>query len=416
MSNQYFKMEDTVFNITEKYPETINLLAANGFENLKNDLLRKTLGKTISLEQALRSKKINLEVFEQKMVEFIEQANPTVTTGLTRMQKLDGSDIRIEGVLPCPIRLPLLERFEDWLKEHQKEFGYEVDYDLKAASMGLDDIKAGLHEQAGDENAIADLFLSAGFDLFFDKELMGSLKERGVFKDLSGLTKLNADFDNDKLDLKDPRGEYSVIGVVAAIFMVNTAVLGDRPFPTKWSDLLKPEYENTISLPMRDLDLFNALLLNIYKEFGEEGIRKLGRNLLRSMHPAQMVKSNVKRAGQEVPAITVMPYFFTQMVDEKGPMKPVWPEEGAIVSPIFLLAKEKAKDKVKPFVDFFFSPAIGEIMSAGGKFPSTNPAVDNHLTPEQNFLWLGWDYINTHDIGALLKETEAMFFAASGEE
>ena len=416
MSNRYFDLQDTVFNITEKYPETINFLAVNGFENLKNELLRKTLGKTISLEKALRTKKINVEVFEQNMVDFIEQSAANLGTGLTRAKQVSGGDVRIEGVLPCPIRLPLLESFENWLGEHQKALDYTVDYDLKAASMGLDDIKAGLHEHNGDVNSIADLFLSAGFDLFFDKELMGTYKERGIFKDLSGLQKLNADFDNDVIDLKDPQGEYSVIGVVAAIFMVNTAVLGDRPFPKSWADLLKPEYENTISLPMRDLDLFNALLLNIYKEFGEEGIQKLGRNLLRSMHPAQMVKSNIKQVGQDIPVITVMPYFFTQMVDEKGPMKPVWPEEGAIVSPIFLLSKADSQEKIQPFVDFFFSQEIGEIMSAGGKFPSTNPLVDNNLTPEQNFLWLGWDYINSHDIGELLRTTEDMFFAASRGE
>lgn len=53
----YFKLTDTIYDITEKYPEMIALLAANGFEPLKNDAMRKTMGKTISLETALRSKK-----------------------------------------------------------------------------------------------------------------------------------------------------------------------------------------------------------------------------------------------------------------------------------------------------------------------------------------------------------------------
>lgn len=415
MANEYFDLSDTVYHITERYPETISLLVSSGFENLGNDLMRKTIGKTISLEKALQSKKINTAVFEKKMIDFIDQAHPAASTGLTKMHKETGSEVRIEGVLPCPIRLPLLEKFENWLGQTLPGLDYDVDYDLKAASMGLDSIKERISKNT-DADALADLFLSAGFDLFFDKTLMGKYKEQGVFEDLSGFTQLNPDFDNDQIDLKDPLGQYSVIGIVAAIFMVNTDLLGDRPFPHSWEDLLTPEFENTVSLPMRDLDLFNALLLHIYKDYGEEGIQKLGRTLLRSMHPAQMVKSNVKKAGVEPPVITVMPYFFAQMVDEKGPVKPVWPKDGAITSPIFLLSKASSKDKVKPFVDFFFSKEIGEIMSAGGKFPSTNPKVNNHLNADKTFKWLGWDYINSHDIGALITQTEAMFFEAAGKE
>ena len=41
--------------------------------------------------------------------------------------------------------------------------------------------------------------------------------------------------------------------------MVNTEALGERPMPESWSDLMKPEYENTIAFPVQDLDMFHAL-------------------------------------------------------------------------------------------------------------------------------------------------------------
>ena len=41
---------------------------------------------------------------------------------------------------------------------------------------------------------------------------------------------------------------------------------------------------------IKDLDLFNAILLNLYKNFGEDGIKRLGRSLKKSMHPSEMVK------------------------------------------------------------------------------------------------------------------------------
>ena len=68
---------------------------------------------------------------------------------------------------------------------------------------------------------------------------------------------------------------------------------------------------------------------------------------MNNMHPAEMVKSHRKK---EKPTVTIMPYFFTKMISGNGPMFPVWPKDGAIISPIFLLAKESKKDKIKPLV------------------------------------------------------------------
>ena len=104
-----------------------------------------------------------------------------------------------------------------------------------------------------------------------------------------------------------------------------------------------------------------------------------------------------------------MPYFFTKMITGKGPMVPIWPEDGAIISPIFLLSKADKEEKVKPLVDFFASKEVGEILSNNGKFPSTNPQVDNELSEDQKFMWLGWDYINNNDIGSLITKCEKLF-------
>src|SRR5699024_4705377 len=147
----------------------------------------------------------------------------------------------------------------------------------------------------------------------------------------------------------------------------------------------KPEFENAVSLPVGDFDLFNAMLLTLYKKYGEEGIKKLGKSMLKSMHPSEMVKSHMKSIR---PAVTIMPYFFTRMTKRGGPMVAVWPEDGAIISPIFLLSKKSKKGKLKPFVDLFVSKEIGEILSHNGRFPSTNPEVDNGISKDQKYLWL----------------------------
>ena len=177
--------------------------------------------------------------------------------------------------------------------------------------------------------------------------------------------------------------------------------------PESWEDILHPDFKNSISLPVSDFDLFNAILLNIYKMYGEEGIIKLGVNMQRSMHPSEMVKSHAKLL--ERPSVTIMPYFFTKMVKKGGPMEAVWPKDGAIMSPIFLLTKKNKKQQLKPIVDFLSSKEVGEILSHNGRFPSTNPEVDNRIPKENRYMWLGWDFIEEHDLSNLIRHLETLF-------
>lgn len=411
--NKYFDVGEKVYDITERYPETIDVFAANGFEHLKNEAMRKVMGKTISLELACKTKKINLDIFEQKLVDIIEQTRDSLDSSLSDVKKNKDGKIRIEGVLPCPVRIPLMESFTKWLEENVNLFPDGISHELKAANIGVDWIREAMVDMT--EEGIADIFMSAGFDLFFDEKLMGRLKAQGVFEDVSGFSKLNLDFDNDKISLKDPKGQYTIMGVVPAVFLVNTEELNGRKMPLSWEDLLSPEFERSISLPLNDFDLFNALLLSVYKEFGEEGIRSLGRAHMRSMTPAEMVKSNIRNTSSGIPTVTVMPYLFAKMVREESPLKPVWPKEGAVISPIFLLTKKSSKEKVKPLVDFFLSKEVGQLLSTNGKFPSVNPEVENNLDENQGFLWLGWDFINNHkDIGELIRRCLDIFYEESG--
>ena len=47
-------------------------------------------------------------------------------------------------------------------------------------------------------------------------------------------------------------------------------------------------------------------------------------------------------------------------------------------------------------------------MSHQGLFPSVNPNIDNKLDGKK-FIWLGWDYIYSNDIGELIDSCEKLF-------
>ncbi len=396
----YIKKDMTLKEIVNAYPETIEFFNSKGFKGLDNKTLLNTVGK-ITIQKALEARKINIDTFLELLNDMIEQDRNSEDVNLSKKFK-DEDAVTLMGLLPCPVKNPLLEG----LKKFQLETGMKINHELKAASSGLDWLKEDVIK-ANHPEKLADMFISAGFDLFFEDELMGKFKHEGIFKDITGITEYNKDFNNENISLKDPDGDYSMLAVVPAVFLVNTDALGDRPFPKSWADLLKPEFENSVSLPISDFDLFNAILISIYKNYGEDGVKRLGKTLLQNMHPSQMVKSNKLKVN--VPAVTIMPYFFTKMTGQGGPMVAQWPEDGAALSPIFMLTKKSKEKELKPLADFFASKEIGEILSHQGLFPTVNPEVENNLG-DKKFMWVGWDYIKNNDIGAILKHCEKLFF------
>lgn len=372
----------------------IDVLRNFGFNGLNNPHVLKQVGnKTIEELFKQQNKDVN------EFIRLIEEGQEQQIVDVTLVKQQTEGEIRIKGLLPCPVRVPLLDAFST------SGLDTNIGYELKAASEGLNWLQEHINT-AKDEHDLADLFISAGFDLFFEKHFVDNFKNTETFQDYNGGKSFNKDFENDAITLQDPKHHYSMISVVPAVFLVNTSILGERPMPNSWADLMDPIYENSVSLPMDDFDLFNAILIHIYKEYGFDGIKRLRKQLITSMHPAQMVKSD--RRARVKPAISIMPYFFTKMALPGSVMQAVWPSDGAIASPIFILSKKSKKEQLKPIVDFFQSKEVGEILSHKGLFPSVNSEVDNKLK-NNTFKWVGWDYIYNNDIGSILSECLEVF-------
>ena len=403
----YFSETDTLSEITEKYPQTVDVFVANGFPQMADSAKRALLGKTVSLKQALVLKGKSVPLFSKLLINAIEGESHSADVSL-RSGKDENAEISVVGALPCPVRIPLLEQLDSFMTQFKSETGLSVKHDLKAASQGAGWIEKYILS-ADSAAELPDLFISAGFETFFDHKTIGKFKDKGTFHDSLPFKNTNSDFS--ELSIRDPKEDYSMISVVPAVFLVNTKELGDLPMPKSWKDLLTPQFENRISLPVGDFDLFSSLLIHIYHKYGEVGVYKLGKSLLESMHPAEMVKSEKKKISR--PVVTIMPYFFTKMTKNGGPMVAVWPEDGAIISPIFLLTKKKTKHNIQPLVDFFASKEVGETLSHKGLFPSLHPDVDNQLAEGSRFMWVGWDYIYNNDIPEVIRKCQKLFNEAS---
>lgn len=397
---KYFESTDSLFDITEKYPVTRKVFIDNGFVQIADDSKRSTFGKALQLSIALAMRQLDEKTFVFLLEEAIEKGFHESET-----KKNADKALRIKGLLPCPVRIPLQEGLDTFLEGMIAE-GAAVTTQLKSASMGLDWIKEEVL-QAKTVDELDDIYVSAGFDIFFEDAYFGRFINKGEFHNPLKWNNINPIFNNKELKLSDEKNRYGIIALVPAVFLVNTQALGDRPVPQSWKDLLDPIYERSVSLPVSDFDLFNAILLTLDKTYGRESIVALGRNMLQSMHPAQMVKS--ERQKENRPAVTIMPNFFTKMVKEGSAMQAVWPSDGAIISPIFIIGKSKEKPEQQKVVDFLGSQAVAEILSHQGLFPSLYPDIDNRLPADAKFMWLGWDYISAHNLNQAFEECRLAF-------
>lgn len=408
MSEIQISSEMTVLEVTEKYPATIQALVDSGFPKMKDAAARKVQGKALTLKAAASLRKMDASKLVDKLMAAAQaDAAPVADVTLAQKEELElrpDGDIRLSGLLPCPVRIPLLEAVAALAHRYRDEQGKTLGYSLQAASVGIDGLASQLAAVKGPDD-LPEVFVSAGFESFFDHGSINKFKNEGIFTDVAPAGQ-NASFGD--LKLRDPDGHFTMLGVVPAVFLVNGPALGDLPEPRSWEDLLKPIYEKRVALPVGDFDLFNGLLLNMHKRFGDDGVTALGRSMVANLHPSQTVGRFAGKA-QTQPAISIVPYFFSRMTMGSKAIRVVWPEDGAVICPIFMLVKASAKQQASLITDMMLSQEMGEILAHRGLFPVLNPQVDNRLPEGAGFSWLGWDYIQDNDLGELIPALNKLF-------
>ena len=396
--------DDKLYNILNGNDKLLQFFINNGFDQLRDKKMLLTMGKIVSLNMAIKVKGINKEAFEEKLKLFLNdgqiKADKTLSEESFQDDK-ENKDIVIKGIVPCPLRLPLIDSFDKFVEDENRN-GLKIGYDLRSASLGVSWLE---DEFSNDINNVSDVFLSAGFDLFFNRECIEKFTEKNEY--YINMENINKDFEDEKKLFKDPKNIYNIVAVVPCVFLVNYNNLSGKKAPLSWEELLfSGQYTDSVALPLNDLDMFNAVVINIYSKWGIDGIKALAKVYKKSLHPSEMVKK--KGDDKYNPIINITPLFFTQMVSRTSALKVVWPKDGAIVSPIFLIAK-KNKKGVKKIIDFFTSVEVGEILSSNGKFPTTISGVSNNLDKDSKFLFCGFDFIYNNDIGKLFKSLEKLF-------
>lgn len=393
--------------IFDNWPETVDVFLAHGFEALGDADYRQRVGRYLTLGRLLQQRQLPVAPFVQQLQQRIQELEQPVDVTMQRAAAADSAEIpAMAGLLPCPVRLPLLEGVAACLQQQGRP---RLPSAFAAASSGAE----ALQEQLGTGEVakqLPELIVSAGFEVLFSHSGISRLRQQGGFQDLTPRPH-NAQLAG--LAWDDPQGQFSLLGVVPAVFLVNEPALDGLPCPQSWQDLLQPQWQGRIGLPVGDFDLFTAMLLTLEQTYGPEAVSALGRGLQQGMHPAQMVQG--QQDSTRVPPVTIMPYFFTCMAQHMPGTRVVWPRDGAVVSPILMLLQHQAQPAVQAVAQWLAGPEAGGILAQKGLFPSLHPQVANPLPTEAPLLWSGWQTLLQPGLDTRLKQLTNQFNQAHEE-
>ncbi|APM37851.1 ABC transporter substrate-binding protein [Clostridium kluyveri] len=319
------------------------------------------------------------------------------------MGDINLKNLDILALLPCPLKVPVEIAFENHLHDSMCGENNVLNYIIEGNANKQISYNQQVEEYT-DIESIPDITITSGINSFYYKNFRENFVEKGYFYDALSPW-INSMFSDS--GIKDPEGNYTIIALNTLVMVVDMKALGDVKCPCTWEELLKPEFEKRVAIRGYNDSFCETTLLTIFKQCGYEGIEKLGRAVKYGWHPSQMVKmAGSGRTG--APAVSVMPYFFTKTMQNKKDVRIIWPEDGAIVSPITMMVKKSCREKLTKIIDFFTGDKLGEIC-AGAFLPSLNPEASNKVPKGATFNWIGWDFIKERDIGSLIKELNTVF-------
>lgn len=390
----YHRLEE----IVGKYPQTLEVFAANGFAAGSPEELFAKYGAQTLLNHAV--KELNLD--KDMLLGLLRDK---AAAGEAQEGLLPAGQLDFVGSTLCSLRTMFRHSFDDWMSDRLQEGqGWLNCHIPDSCGSGNPYKDVWQAEGIGDFPAVV---TSCGFGDYFRKDFVERLVNNGYFQSVLPET-LNSAFPAEQF--RDPDGHYTLYGVYPYVLLVDLPRLGDRPVPKSWSDLLDPVYRNDIISVGNANKVAELLLMTIHKDHGDEGLKRLAPNIKDGWHGSRMARTAGTRS-EEGAAIYYIPWNFANFCPKSERTLIVWPEDGAIVNPLFMLVQASQRERVQPVIDFVLGKELGQ-KSADAYCPMLNPEVDNGLPEGAQFKWLGWDYIKSLDLYELKSRTQNVFMKA----
>ncbi|WP_320044052.1 ABC transporter substrate-binding protein [uncultured Desulfobacter sp.] len=387
-----------IYEIIQRFPQTRAVFVANGLGTLVSDDAMRVLAPFLTLGTALKSRFINIEAFI-KMLEGAIAKEPVIDSpGLASMEAQ--KDLSFLGLMPCGLKMPFSRAFSQFLNELQTQEGFAIQSAVEG-NVNQELSYYSYVDTIESKEELPDIIVSADFNVFLGHRFYNSFVAPGHF---TGYGELTAGPNFSDTQILDPKNEYTILCVNPLVVIANLDKLETRELPRTWEDMLAPEWKKSLIIRGGDGFYCHAVLLPTFKEHGKKGLEALANNVLEGLHPAQMVN----RIDSNGPgALYVMPAFFADRIRHQDRIKVIWPDDGALASPVILQVKPEKKEELKPVLDYLVGRQLAQILAgAGFPVPHADVAAEVQSKPLK---WLGWDFLRQNDLPTLNIEIDKIF-------
>lgn len=398
------KIDETmsIYQILNEYPFLLKIFKQHGMGKFENSEVLEKLGPLLKLKTALSMVSINtgsfIELLNQAVLDNEEKKDFTLADSPERQKELT-----LLALLPCGMKMPFNRALNSFSDEYSEQTG-NVLHSLVEGNVNHEISYYAYMDSVTSIEELPDIIISSDINSFYHKPFQENFLSKEYFTDL-GASPMNSDFES--IGFADPRGQFTMVSGNLLVLVTIDELMEGNSIPGSWGDILKEEFRNKVVMRGQNGFFCNGVLLPFYQMYGIEGMKKLASSIYAGLHPSEMVKM-IDSKKEDVAPMYIMPHFFAMKIKDRSRVTITIPSEGAIVSPVQMLVKKDATDRVKEITDFLCGKDFGEI-SAKAFFPTTHPEVKNKLEDVDSIYWLGWDFLLNNDIGALKKEIAEVF-------
>ncbi|MBI5593602.1 MAG: ABC transporter substrate-binding protein [Deltaproteobacteria bacterium] len=387
-----------IVDIIYHYPQTRSVFEAHGLGALVSADGIRALAPFLSLSAALRIRCIDISHFLSLLR---DAAGADVRLDAPGLESVaHQGDLTLLALMPCGLKMPFSRAITGFLEQLRHERNLSIRYAVEG-NLNQEISYYNYIDTIETAGELPDIIVSADFNAFYGHRFYKRFVATGQF---TGYGRFDPGRNFIAAGIVDPRGEYAVLGVNPLVVVANLDEVGDRPLPVRWEDVLDPQWENSLTLRGGNDFFCHAVLLPIYQKFGTAGLKQLALNVLRGLHPAQMVD----RIDSGAPgALYVMPEFFAQRVKNQKRIRIIWPEDGALASPVTLQVKTSRIEALRPVLDYLTGNELARVL-VGARFPVPHADINGEVQ-DRPLRWLGWDYLRRNDLSALNAEIDRNF-------
>jgi ABC-type Fe3+ transport system substrate-binding protein len=377
-------------------PQLSSVFAKYGFPNFTNTEFIKSLGSFLRFGTFLRYNNIDTKIFLCECNDILK-AQPQIDTS-------DGSTISestLFALLPCGLKNPLDQAISSFLQQKQiPRFNYLVEGNLNNELSYYPYINS-----ITSIDELPEVIISSDLNSFYHHRFLDCFADKDAFISLN--TEMNQRFES--VGYADPLKTFTMFSAnpLVIVHAKNSSSIVDTP--QSWKMLFNDCYHKSIVMRGDNYFFCSGVLVPLYKMYGLDNVLHLASNVCSGLHPSQMVKL-IDSSVKDIPPLYIMPLFFAQKIKNKERIEIIFPDEGALISPVQILIKKSAAEKMASIIDFLLGKELQQ-HCANNFFPSIHPDVTNSLPEKNPLYWVGWDFIYCNDIGQI-KETLRIKFTA----